>query len=125
MKSKTSRALLTVAAVVLLVAAPHILSAQTADQLPLPAAVAAAKTPADHEALAKRYDDLAAGAKASAATHRELAASYQKLSPSTISKYHSESMTKHCDSLAKDDEQRASDFAGLAAGHRDLAKQTK
>ena len=82
-----------------------------------------AKTPADHEALAKHYDELAAQATKEAAEHRAMGAAYKGM-PATSSGKGSglSAMPQHCDNLAKNFEAEASEYKAMAAAHRQMAK---
>ena len=81
--------------------------------------VAAAKTPADHEAIAKAYDAEAAAAEAKAKAHEGMARTYRtgggtpKASPTV--------MVGHCDRLMKTYSAAAVEYRALAAEHRKLA----
>ena len=79
------------------------------------AMVESAKTPADHEALAKMYDEQAAKASAQAAEHAKMAKSYrnvQRLSQSAT----------HCERLADYYKSAAEDYKGLAITEREQTK---
>src|SRR4029450_6282520 len=56
--------------------------AQPAEKFDLEKAIAGAKTPADHQAIASYYDREAATAKDKAAEHRRLAETYRTLGAS-------------------------------------------
>ena len=88
----------------------------------LPAMVVGAKTAADHEAIAKRYEELAGKERTEASEHQKLAASYREMTSSVVGKHHLNSLAKHCDNLAKNANASASDYDALAAGQRQLAK---
>lgn len=81
--------------------------------------IAGAKTAADHEAIAARYDDEAASARAKSEMHERMAVSYRNIGGRGIAKAH---MDAHCESLAKIYEQAAKENAALADGHREMAK---
>ena len=102
------------AAVVAFNAAP----ARAAD-VDMAAKVAAAKTAADHEAIADVYTKEAADAEASAAEHDKMAATYKQLGKTGL--YHEQ----HCAAIAKRYREQAKDFKALAAAERDLAKKPK
>jgi hypothetical protein len=85
--------------------------------------VQAAKTPADHEALAADYDKLAAAARAEAAVHRKMAEAYKGMSATAIGKAGGLSaMPQHCESLVKTFEEQAKMYDALAAAERALSK---
>ena len=83
------------------------------------AQIAAAKTPADHEAIAKAYDAEAAAAEGKAKAHEGMARTYRagggtpKASPTA--------MVGHCDRLMKSYSAAAVEYRALAAEHRKLA----
>ncbi len=84
------------------------------------AQIAAAKTPADHEAIAKSYDADAAAAQAEASKHEAMARAYgtaggpKKTGPN--------SMVRHCERLVKSYTDAAADYRALAAEHRSMAQ---
>ena len=85
--------------------------------------VQSAKTPADHEAIAKHYDAEAAAATQSAATHRKMGESYKGQAASSSGKAAGISaMPGHCESLAKNFDAESEQFKSMAQTHRDLAK---
>ena len=79
--------------------------------------VAAAKTPADHEAIAAFYEQEAADAKKKAALHRNTADTYKKLK---ISK--PVGMVRMCKGIAAMWDKIAEDLENLANMHREMAK---
>lgn len=88
--------------------------------------VQAAKTAADHEALAAQYDKDAAAAKAKAAAHRRMGEAYKGAAATSGGKVSGASaMPQHCESLAKSFEQQAEMYATMAATERELAKAAK
>ena len=101
-------------ALTLLLAVPGSATADVTE-----AQVAAAKTPADHEAIAKAYDAEAAAAEAKAKAHEGMARTYRtgggtpKASPTA--------MVGHCDRLMKTYSAAAVEYRALAAEHRKLA----
>lgn len=87
------------------------------------AEVQAAKTPADHEALAKKYDADAATATQNAAMHRKMGEAYKGMPATSGGKAGGASaMPGHCDSLAKNFDAEATHYKEMAQTHRDLAK---
>jgi hypothetical protein len=80
-----------------------------------------AKTPADHLALAARYDKLAADAQAQAASHRTMAETY-KGSASPKGVVRSTAMVGHCMTLAKSFDAQAKEYKAMAEAHRQMAK---
>lgn len=87
----------------------------------LSAMIEKAKTAADHEAIAERYDKQAADAKKEADIHRKMEKSYSvggfKGTPTAL--------PQHCAALAKHYDELAQEYATLAAAHRDMAKAAK
>jgi cation diffusion facilitator CzcD-associated flavoprotein CzcO len=81
------------------------------------AQVAAAKTAADHEAIADEYAKQAAAAEADAAMHDKMAASYKGLGK--MGAYHGD---QHCRTIATRDRAQAKELNELAAAHRAKAK---
>ena len=86
------------------------------------AQIAAAKTPADHEAIAKAYDAEAATAEATANEHETMARTY-KVGGSPKGTY--AEMVRHCARLAKSYREAATEYRALAAEHRKLAAAAK
>jgi hypothetical protein len=78
------------------------------------AAVAAAKTPEDHAALAAYFTSKAEAAMASAERHDQMAKSFAP----------SKSMASHCKDLASADRKQAADYTALAKAQDALAKGT-
>lgn len=70
-------------------------------------------------AIAARYDDEAASARAKVEMHQRTAVSYRNLGCRGIANPH---MGEHCESLAVIYEQAAKENAALAQGHREMAK---
>ena len=117
---KTSRS----AALVLLigVALAGCANLSTALSPALERQIEAARTRADHEALATYYDGQAAAARAQAAEHLKLAASYQAAPAMSRG---GASMPAHCKAIAQGYEEIASRFESMAASHRQAAAQAK
>ena len=97
--------------------------------VPLPAVadvteaqIAAAKTPADHEAIAKSYEADAVAAEATAKEHQAMARAYQ--SAGGPKKTGPNSMVRHCERLVKSYTDAAADYRALAAEHRGMAQDT-
>lgn len=86
------------------------------------AMISAAKTPADHEAIAAYYDQEAKTASDKAALHRRMGEDYRKLPGSLSAKTH---LYQHCEGLVKIYTSQAKEFTEMAAMHRELAKRTK
>jgi hypothetical protein len=88
--------------------------------------VQAAKTAADHEALATQYDKRATEAKALAAEHRKMGDAYKGQPAAAGDKAAGVSaMPQHCEKLAEGYDQQAQMYATMAATERELAKAVK
>lgn len=85
----------------------------------LSAKITAAKTAADHEALADAYAKEAAEAEANAAAHDKMAASYKALGKTGL--YHDQ----HCAAIAYRYREQAKDLKVLADAERAAAKAVK
>jgi hypothetical protein len=85
------------------------------------AKIGAAKTAADHEAIAACYDDMAKEAHANADAHRHMDSYYNEPG------YKSSKLgaQRHCRALVASYEAAAKDAEGLAKIHRDMAKKVK
>ncbi len=86
--------------------------------VPDPATIAAAKTPADHEAIAKAYEEEAASLDKLAAMHKNLGETYGQPG----GKPWQASQSKHCASVATELAAAAKNERALAAEHRKMAK---
>jgi hypothetical protein len=107
-----------------LVGAPSFTAA--ADEADLAALVENAKTAADHEAIAKLYDEEAAAARKKVAEHQKMGDSYKHVpafNPKTQLAHFD--MPKHCASLVKSYESAAKEAEEMAAAHRAAAKAAK
>jgi len=84
------------------------------------AQIEAAKTPADHEAIAVGFDNEAARLEDKAKEHERMANTYRsaasKKGPDTAA------MNAHCAKLAKQYSDAAQENRALAAAHRAMAK---
>ena len=85
----------------------------------LSAQVTAAKTAADHEALAAAFDKQAAEAEARATAHDKMAASYKGLGK--VAQMHE----THCGNISRSERETAKDLKALAEAHRAQAKAAK
>jgi hypothetical protein len=99
-------------AMTFLVAGPAV--AQAPD---LAAKIAAAKTAADHEALAAEYSKEATAAQEEASRHDKMAASYRGAGTA------GQRMQEHCSVIAKNYRAQAKELEALAAAHRAEAKK--
>ena len=103
-------------AALILTAAPAAFS--TADNSPVTAAqIEAAKTPAEHEAIAKIYEDEAASLTRKSEMHGEMAKNYRLGGKPFMA-----AQAKHCAALEKDYKAAATQNLELAAIHHQLAK---
>ncbi len=84
--------------------------------------IASAKSPADHEAVAAHFDQLAADARKKAGTHTAMGRAYKQVGGAVIGKYH---MDHHCEQLVKTATEEAKTYSEMAQEHRDLAKAAK
>jgi hypothetical protein len=85
-----------------------------------------AKTAADHEAIAKMYDEEAAAAKKKAEEHTKMGARYKHYesgNPKTQGVHFD--MPKHCANLVKSYEAAAKEAEEMASAHRAMAKGVK
>ena len=84
-----------------------------------PAAIKTAKTPADHEAIAKAYQEEAANLEKEAAWHEELAENYAVPGGEAWMA----GQAKHCDAVVRDLKAAAREDRRLAAAHLKMAKR--
>ncbi len=84
--------------------------------------IESARTQADHEALAATYDREASAARASAASHRKMATSYQGMIGGGRG---NASMPAHCNAIVRSQEAIATEYEGMAAAHRQMGQQAK
>lgn len=77
-----------------------------------------AKTAADHEAIAKHYDAVAADLNAKADEHNNLITAYSNVPRSSAN-------DKHCDKMIRDMRDGAKEAAALAEAHRQMAAAAK
>lgn len=84
--------------------------------------IEAARTPADHDALAKYYDGEVATARSKASEHREMGKRY---AAAPVGRGGSGSMQTHCNAVATSFDQIAQQFEAMAAEHRGMAAQAK
>ena len=86
-----------------------------------PATIAAAKTPAQHEAIAKAFEDEAAKLEREADKHKDVSQTYAQPGGKPWMK----GQVKHCDAVVKDLKAAASEDRALAAEHHKMAKQAQ
>lgn len=103
-----------------------------APPVPLSQQVESAQSPADHRALAQRYEQEAEEARKRARDHRALLASYQRgpqyrwidrVGPAGSTATGMPAMPRHCETLARNDEEAARTYSEMAAQHRRWAQQ--
>ena len=82
------------------------------------AQIAAARTPADHEAIAAAYDAEAKAADEMAANHETMSRAYK----SAGAKGGTQSMVSHCGRLVTQYRAAAQEYRALATEHRAMAK---
>ena len=96
--------------------------APTAQAAGIEEKIAAANTPADHEAIAAYYDGEAKEAQDKADEHKKMGEAYKKGGGSYANKTH---FHEHCEALARNYAADAKEYRALAAAHRDMAKKAK
>lgn len=97
-------------------------SAWAANEMPVSATqIEAAKTPADHEAIATAYDKEAARLESMAKDHVAMARSYRAAAVGTKGSAPA-AMAAHCNKLMTQYEAAAQENRALAAAHRQMAK---
>jgi len=101
-------------------AAPPVSRAIAAGESDIEAKIAAAKTPADHDAIAAYYEQQAADARTKIDEHKKMAADYKKMPHN--SKVH---FDQHCAALSRDYASAAKEYDALAKAHHQMAKQAK
>ena len=84
-----------------------------------PAKIMAAKTPADHEAIAKAYEAEASKFEKTAEMHKNLAETYGQAGL----KAQQAAQSKHCASVATSLTTAAQEERALAAAHHKMAKE--
>lgn len=86
--------------------------------------IEAARTPTDHESLAKYYETEAASASQRAIEHRKLAKTYN--SAALIGRSNgAANMPAYHNELAKQADSNAAAYLGLSAEHRNMEKAAK
>jgi hypothetical protein len=100
-----------------LIAGPVAFAAETSAPTPeILQKIQSANTPADHEALAKYYQDEAASAKAAEQLHRKMGQGYQNYQKGGMNMY------GHCVSISKMQASLAAEYIKMADEHKKLAK---
>jgi hypothetical protein len=85
------------------------------------AKIAAAKTAADHEAIAAWYDEQAKEAQAKADEHKKMGESYKKMGGAAVKL----DLPGHCTYFTNAFTAEAKKYAEMAAAHRQMAKDAK
>jgi hypothetical protein len=85
------------------------------------AQIEAATTAAQHEAIARSYDESATAAELQAKSHAKMAQTYRLAS----SKMPGASMANHCSRLEKDARDMADEYRSMATEHRKMAAEAK
>jgi hypothetical protein len=83
--------------------------------------ITAAKTPADHEAIATYYEKEAQEARQKQTQHQQMRDEYAKI-PVLKTKT---GAVDHCDAIAKKYEEIAKDYEAMAQMHREMATAAK
>jgi hypothetical protein len=112
----------TLAAILVAALALPTTQARAADCSGIEAKIAAAKTAADHEAIAACYDDMAKDAQAKATEHKEMGAAYRKSGGPAVGKL---GLPAHCDYFTKAFQDEAKTYEEMAKAHRQMAKDAK
>lgn len=94
--------------------------AAAADCNALDEKIAAAKTAAQHQAIAACYADMAKAAEASANEHKKMGEAYQKMVGAPVGK-----LQIYCESFTRTLLAEAKTYEQMAAAHWDLAKSAK
>jgi hypothetical protein len=86
-------------------------------------AVQSAKTRADHEALAKHYEDAAKELQATADDHKKMLGQYE--ANKALYGKQAQSLISHCQGLVRIYEQAAAENRSMAESHRQMAVEAK
>ena len=95
------------------VAQQETVTADNLDQM-----ISKMKTPADHEAIASYFDQVAADARKKAELHHHSAETYR-----TMRTEKPPGMANMCDAIAADFDKTATEAEKLAKAHREMAKK--
>jgi hypothetical protein len=110
------------AAVLVAIFAVPVMQARAADCNGLDAKIAAAKTSADHNAIATCYDEMAKDAQAKSDEHKAMGAPYRKAGGAAVGKL---GLPAHCDHFTKTFADEAKMYEEMAKAHRQMAKDAK
>lgn len=91
-------------------------AAAASDDVVTQAQIEAASTPAQHEAIARTYDQQAASAESRAEGHAKMADTYRYYGKGPRPK-----MARHCERLARTYRTAAEEYRMLAKEHREMA----
>jgi len=86
--------------------------------MPMEEMIQSAKTKADHEALAKHYEDEASAFQAKAEEHKRMAGAYRN-----VGKGGGAAFVGHCDRLIAQYQEAAKENLELAKLHRQMAEE--
>ena len=86
-------------------------------------AVQSAKTAADHEALAKHYEEGAKEMRAKAEEHKKMLAQYR--AKKDLYRKQAQDLINHCQGLIRVYEQAAVDNLSMAKSHREIAAEAR
>jgi hypothetical protein len=95
---------------------------RAADCSGLDAKISAAKTAADHDAIAACYDAMAKDAQAKADEHKAMGAAYRKGGGPAVGKL---GLPQHCDHFTKTFQDEAKMYEEMAKAHRQMARNAK
>jgi cytochrome c551/c552 len=84
------------------------------------AQIEAATSAAQHEAIARSYDEQAVAAESQAKSHAKMAQTYRLASSSKMPR---DPMANHCSRLEKDTRDMADEYRSMAAEHRKMAAE--
>ena len=97
-------------------------TAAAAGEVVSQAQIEAATTAAQHETIARSYDEEATATELRAESHAKMAQTYRLASSSKMPR---ESMANHCSRLEKDYRDAADQYRSMAAEHRKMAAEVK
>jgi hypothetical protein len=106
-------------ALVLVLATMPVARAVGAEDAGIMEKIASAKTPADYEALAVHFDKQAADARAQAERHKTMAEDYRRAGGPAAKAQ----LPEHCEGLVTYYNGVAKEYAAMAAGYRQMAKE--
>jgi hypothetical protein len=98
-------------------------TAAAAGEVVTQAQIEAATTAAQHQAIARSYDEEAAATELRAQSHEKMAQTYRLASSGKTPG--AASMVNHCSRLEKDYRDAADEYRSMAAEHRKMAAEAK